>query len=55
MKDKELTKERQKLETRNDAEEIKHLEELYQWELRMEEEQREKQKKELMKAHLVGS
>ncbi|CAK6954146.1 cilia- and flagella- associated protein 210 [Scomber scombrus] len=52
MKDSELAKERHKLETRKDAEEIKHLEEIYQWERRMEEEQREKQKKDLMKAHL---
>ncbi|XP_044221300.1 coiled-coil domain-containing protein 173 [Thunnus albacares] len=52
IKDNELAKERQKLEIRKDGEEIQQLQELYQWERRMEEEQKAKQKRNVMQAHL---
>lgn len=55
IKENEMARERQKLENKRDGEEIQRLKELYQWEKRKEKESREKQKRDLMQAHLVGS
>lgn len=54
IKDNELVKERQKLEDKKDGEEAQRLQELYQWEQRMEEERQTELKRNLMHAHLVG-
>lgn len=43
------------METRKDAEKIQHLQALYQWEQKLEEEKLTEQKRNLMQAHLVGS
>uniref|UniRef100_A0A8D3AS13 Cilia and flagella associated protein 210 n=1 Tax=Scophthalmus maximus TaxID=52904 RepID=A0A8D3AS13_SCOMX len=52
IKEKELTRERQKTEHKKVEEEILRLGELYQWELREKEERRAEQKTSLMQAHL---
>ncbi|XP_049450347.1 protein CFAP210 [Epinephelus fuscoguttatus] len=52
IKDNELVKERQKLEDKKDGEEAQRLQELYQWEQRMEEERQTELKRNLMHAHL---
>ncbi|KAL7384639.1 hypothetical protein ABVT39_006131 [Epinephelus coioides] len=52
IKDNELVKERQKLEDKKDGEEAQRLQELYQWEQRMEEERQAELKRNLMHAHL---
>lgn len=48
-----MVRERQKKEIKKDREEIQRLQELYQWEQRMEEERQAEQKRNLMHAHLV--
>ncbi|KAK2839774.1 hypothetical protein Q5P01_013514 [Channa striata] len=48
----ELAREREKTETKKDAEEIQRLQELYQWEQRMETERQAEKKRNLMQAHL---
>lgn len=55
IKKNEMAREQQKLENKRDGEEIQRLKELYQWERRKEKESREKQKRDIMQAHLVGS
>ncbi|XP_033473552.1 cilia- and flagella- associated protein 210 [Epinephelus lanceolatus] len=52
IKDNELVKERQTLEDKKDGEEAQRLQELYQWEQRMEEERQAELKRNLMHAHL---
>lgn len=48
-------RERLKAEDKNDGVETQRLQELYQWEQRMNKERQAKEKKDLMEAHLVGS
>ncbi len=48
-------RERERMENKKDGEESQRLQELYQWEQRMEEERQAKQKRDRMQAHLVGS
>ncbi|XP_078117974.1 cilia- and flagella- associated protein 210 [Sander vitreus] len=52
VKENELLRERQKIENKKDGEETQRLQELYQWEQRMEEEREAKLKRDLMHAHL---
>ncbi|XP_026232649.1 coiled-coil domain-containing protein 173 isoform X2 [Anabas testudineus] len=52
IKENEMARERQKAEIKKNGEEIQHLQELYQWEQRMEEERQAEQKRNLMQAHL---
>ncbi|XP_042369746.1 coiled-coil domain-containing protein 173-like [Plectropomus leopardus] len=52
VKENELVRERQKLEDKRDREETQRLQELYQWEQRMEEERQAKLKRNLMHTHL---
>ncbi|XP_074550428.1 cilia- and flagella- associated protein 210 [Halichoeres trimaculatus] len=52
IKENKLIKEQQKIEKKKDGEEIQRLQELYQQEERMREEKQEKQKRDLMHAHL---
>ncbi|XP_022596635.1 coiled-coil domain-containing protein 173 [Seriola dumerili] len=52
IKVNELARERQKTENKKDGEEIQRLQELYQWEQRMEDERQTEQKRNLMQAHL---
>ncbi|XP_070771204.1 cilia- and flagella- associated protein 210 [Enoplosus armatus] len=53
IKENELVREREKIENKKDGEETQHLQELYQWGQRMEEERQAKQKRNLMQAHLA--
>ncbi|XP_045909561.1 coiled-coil domain-containing protein 173 [Micropterus dolomieu] len=48
----EQVRERQKIENKKDGEETQRLQELFQWEQRMEEERQAQQKRNLMQAHL---
>ncbi|XP_034740944.1 coiled-coil domain-containing protein 173 isoform X2 [Etheostoma cragini] len=52
VKENKLLRERQKIENKKDGEETQRLQELYQWEQRMEEERQAKLKRDLMHAHL---
>ncbi|XP_061580459.1 cilia- and flagella- associated protein 210 [Cololabis saira] len=52
MKENEVAREKQKLETQRDREEIERLLKVYQVEQRVESEQQENQKRNLMEAHL---
>ncbi|XP_023259287.1 coiled-coil domain-containing protein 173 [Seriola lalandi dorsalis] len=52
IKVNEVARERQKTENKKDGEEIQRLQELYQWEQRMEDERQTEQKRNLMQAHL---
>ncbi|XP_059198595.1 cilia- and flagella- associated protein 210 [Centropristis striata] len=52
MKENELVRERQKIDNKKDGEETQRLQELYQWEQRMEDQRQAKLKRELMHAHL---
>uniref|UniRef100_A0A3Q3BA44 Cilia and flagella associated protein 210 n=1 Tax=Kryptolebias marmoratus TaxID=37003 RepID=A0A3Q3BA44_KRYMA len=52
MKENELAREQQKLEDKKDGEEIQRLQELHQWERKMESERQANQKRDLMQAHL---
>ncbi|XP_031153852.1 coiled-coil domain-containing protein 173 isoform X2 [Sander lucioperca] len=52
VKENELLREREKIENKKDGEETQRLQELYQWEQRMEEEREAKLKRDLMHAHL---
>ncbi|KAM4559053.1 cilia- and flagella- associated protein 210 isoform 2-T2 [Odontesthes bonariensis] len=52
MNEHELAKEQQKLQNKKEGEEIQCLQELYQWEQRMESEHQASQKRDLMQAHL---
>ncbi|KAM6934388.1 cilia- and flagella- associated protein 210 [Xenentodon cancila] len=52
MKENELAREKQKLENQRDGEEIERLLKIFQVEQRMESEQQENQKRNLMQAHL---
>lgn len=54
IKEKELMREREKMEEKKDGENMQHLQEQYQWEQRMEKERQAEQKRGLMQAHLVG-
>ncbi|XP_029967084.1 coiled-coil domain-containing protein 173 [Salarias fasciatus] len=52
IRENEAAKEREKLESKKEGEEIQRLQELYQWEHRMESEKQETEKRNLMRAHL---
>uniref|UniRef100_A0A672YK07 Coiled-coil domain containing 173 n=2 Tax=Sphaeramia orbicularis TaxID=375764 RepID=A0A672YK07_9TELE len=52
IKENELTREQHKLENKKEGEEIQRLLELYHWEQRKEQERQEKQRRDLMQAHL---
>lgn len=54
MKQSQLERERRKHETKKDGEEIQRLQELHQWEQKMEEQSQARQKKEFMNDQLVG-
>ncbi|TDH06906.1 hypothetical protein EPR50_G00118320 [Perca flavescens] len=52
VKENKLLREQQKIENQKDGEETQGLQELYQWEQRMEEERQAKLKRDIMHAHL---
>ncbi|XP_026151094.1 coiled-coil domain-containing protein 173 [Mastacembelus armatus] len=52
IKENVLAREQQKIENIKEGEEIQHLQELYQWEQRLEEDRQADQKRNLMHAHL---
>ncbi|XP_054643643.1 cilia- and flagella- associated protein 210 [Dunckerocampus dactyliophorus] len=52
IEENQLAREQQKLQTKKDGEEIQRLQELHQWELKLEEETQAKQKSEFMQAQL---
>ncbi|XP_061736054.1 cilia- and flagella- associated protein 210 [Nerophis ophidion] len=52
IEENQLAKERQKLETKKDGEEIQRHQELYQWEMKMEEETQAKQKSDFKQTQL---
>uniref|UniRef100_A0A3B4WLV1 Cilia and flagella associated protein 210 n=1 Tax=Seriola lalandi dorsalis TaxID=1841481 RepID=A0A3B4WLV1_SERLL len=54
IKVNEVARERQKTENKKDGEEIQRLQELYQWEQRMEDERQTEQKRNLMQEHLTN-